>query len=139
MRTMRSLALSAIGILLAASPLFAHHDWLVDRTTEVTWTGTVAAYSFAEPHVMITLDVDANGLIEQWKAGGSNRKNSAANGWDKNTLKRGDVITAIGFRARDGSRVAQLKKIVMAGGKKMLLYGGLGARPDPEPTSAGRK
>jgi hypothetical protein len=136
MRTLRNFATVAIGTLLAASPLFAHHDWVVDRTTEVTWTGTVTAYSFSDPHVMIALDVEANGTIEKWKVGGSNKKYSAVNGWDKNTLKRGDVITAIGFRARDGSRVAQLQKVVMAGGKEMLLYGGLRARPDSQPTSS---
>jgi hypothetical protein len=78
---------------------------------------------------MIDLDVQANGTIEKWKVGGSNKKNSAANGWDKNTLKPGDVITGIGFRFKDGSNAAQLQKIVMANGKEMDLYGQLRVLP----------
>jgi hypothetical protein len=123
MRTLRTFAPGVIGVLLAASPLLAHHDWPVDRTKVLTITGTVAAYRFADPHVMITLDVETNGTIEKWHVGGSNTKYSAINGWDRKTLKPGDVITAIGFRFRDGSNAAQLEKVVTAGGKEMYLYG----------------
>jgi len=77
MRTLRRLALGVIGTLVVASPLLAHHDWPVDRTRLITVTGTVTAYRWADPHVMIELDVQANGTIEKWKVGGSNKKNSA--------------------------------------------------------------
>ena len=139
MRTLRRLALGVIGTLVVASPLLAHHDWPVDRTRLITVTGTVTAYRWTDPHVMIDLDVQANGMIEKWKVGGSNKKNSAANGWDKNTLKPGDVITGIGFRFKDGSNAAQLQKIVMANGKEMDLYGQLRVLPAAEPTSTGRE
>ena len=135
MRTLRKLALGVIGALVVASPLLAHHDWPVDRARQVTVTGTVTAYRWADPHVMIELDVQAHGTIEKWKVGGSNKKNSAANGWDRNTLKPGDVIAAIGFRFKDGSTAAQLQKIVMANGKEMSLYGQLPVLPAADPTS----
>ena len=45
------------------------------------------------------------------------------NGWDKNTLKAGDVITATGYQFSDGQRILRLDKIVMASGKEMVLYG----------------
>jgi hypothetical protein len=57
MRTLRKLALSVIAALVAASPLLAHHDWPVDRTKLITVTGTVTAFTWADPHVMIALDV----------------------------------------------------------------------------------
>lgn len=133
MRTLRMPALGLIVVVVAASPLLAHHDWPVDRTRVITVTGTVTAFVWADPHVMIALDVHANGMTEKWKVGGSNKKNSAANGWDKSTLKPGDVITAIGFRFRDGSNAAQLQKIVMADGKEMNLYGQLRVLPAADP------
>jgi hypothetical protein len=40
-------------------------------------------------------------------------------GWDKNTLKPGDTITAIGFRAKNGTNILRLKKIVLADGKEL--------------------
>ena len=87
---------------------------------------------------MIALDVQANGTIEKWKVGGSSKKNSAINGWDKNTLKPGDVVTGIGFRFSDGSNQAQLQKIVMASGKEMDLYGQLRVLPATDPTAISR-
>ena len=77
-------AWGVIVALVAASPLLAHHDWPVDRTRQITVTGTVTAFIWADPHVTIALDVQANGTIEKWKLGGSSKKNSEVNGWNKN-------------------------------------------------------
>jgi hypothetical protein len=122
MTTLRKVALSVMGILVAASPLLAHHDWLVDPTKQVTLHGTVNAFTWANPHVMIALDVQANGIIETWKIGGSSPKFMTACGWDKKTLKPGDVITAIGYRFKDGSNAARLQTILMPNGQEMY-YG----------------
>ena len=122
MRTLRTLALCVIGALLAVGPLLAHHEWAVDRTRQVTVQGTVTAFTWANPHVMIALDVPANGIIEHWKIGGSSPKFMTACGWDKKTLKPGDVITVIGYRFKDGSNAAQSQTIVMPNAKEMY-YG----------------
>ena len=37
-------------------------------------------------------------------------------GWDKNTLKIGDVITVFGSRAKNGSTVMRLQKLTLADG-----------------------
>ena len=74
MKTLRKSALGVIGVLVAGSPLLAHHEWPVDQTKLITVTGTVTAITWADPHVMIALDVEANGTIEKWRVGGSNRK-----------------------------------------------------------------
>ena len=122
MRTPRMLALCVIGALVAASPLLAHHEWPVDRTKPVTVQGTVTAFTWANPHVMIALDVQANGTVEHWKVGGSSPKFMTACGWDKKTLKPGDVITVIGYRFKDGSNAALSQTIVLPNGKEMY-YG----------------
>ena len=121
MRTLRNLSLGVIGSLVAASPLLAHHEWPVDRTRQVSVQGTVTAFTWANPHVMIALDVQTNGTIEKWKVGGSSPKFMAACGWDKKTLKPGDVITAIGHRFNDGSNAARLQTVLMPNGKEMYL------------------
>jgi hypothetical protein len=124
MSRLQVLALGTVVILAAASPLFAHHSWPVNTSKEITVNGTVTSYSWANPHVMIGLDVRAgNGAVEKWSVGGPSVTRMAANGWDKNTLKPGDVLTAIGYQFSDGQKVLRLQRIVMAGGKEMLLYG----------------
>ena len=122
MRTLRKLALGVIGSLVAASPLLAHHEWPVDRSKRVTIQGSVTAFTWANPHVMIALDVEANGTIETWKVGGSSPQFMTTCGWNKKTLKPGDVITVIGYRFKDGSHAVQMQTIVMPGGKEMF-YG----------------
>ena len=86
--------------------------------------GTVTGYEWKNPHVMIGLEVKAqDGSIEKWSVGGSSTTRMEDKGWDKNTLKAGDVITATGYRFLDGQRVLRLDRIVMASGKEMLVYG----------------
>jgi hypothetical protein len=119
MRTPWTLALGAIGTLAAASPLLAHHDWLVDQTKRVTVHGTVTAFTWGNPHVMIAVDVETNGTIEPWKIGGSSPQFMTTCGWNKNSLKTGDVITAIGYRFRNGSHGIRMLSVLMPNGKEM--------------------
>lgn len=114
-------------MLAVTSPLFAHHSWPVDRARSVTVVGTVTSYSWGNPHVMIGLEVKKdNGAIDTWNVGGPSTTRMERNGWDRSTLKAGDVITATGFQFSNGQNVVQLDKIVMADGKEMLLYGSPG-------------
>jgi hypothetical protein len=113
-----------VAIVAAASPLLAHHSWPVDTSRAVTVSGTVTSYEWGNPHVMMGLDVKTeNGTIEKWNVGGPSTTRMEANGWDKSTLKPGDVITATGYRFSDGQKILRLDRIVMAGGKEMFLYG----------------
>ena len=123
MRTLgRLLALGVMETLVDASPLLAHHDWPTDRTKVITVTGTVTAFRWADPHVMITLDVEANGNIQKWTIGGSSPQFMTTCGWNKNILKPGDVLTVIGHRFKDGSNAARMQTMLMPNGKEMY-YG----------------
>jgi hypothetical protein len=122
MRTLRALALTAIAVVVAASPLPAHHDWPVDRTHQITLRGTVTALTWANPHVTIAIEVQSDGTVEKWILGGSSPKVMTDGGWDKDTVKPGDVITGIGYRFRNGSHVALLQKVVLPDGRE-LFYG----------------
>jgi hypothetical protein len=120
----RTIVAVAAAALLSAGSSFAHHAWPIDRSKEVTVKGTVTAFNWSNPHVMIDLEVKTDaGRIEKWNVGGPSTERMTGNGWDRNTLKPGDVITGIGYRHSDGSNVVQLQKIVLASGKEMLLYG----------------
>jgi hypothetical protein len=124
MTRLQILALVAVAILLGSSPLLAHHSWPVNTSREVTVKGTVTDYNWANPHVMLGLDVRGDdGQIQKWSVGGPSTTRMGANGWDKTTLKPGDVITAIGYQFSDGQKILRLERIVMADGKEMFLYG----------------
>jgi hypothetical protein len=118
------LALGPGGLLFLASPVFAHHVWPVSRDKAITLRGTVTSYTFANPHVMIGLDVtDDGGRVEKWQVGGPSTARMAGNGWGRETLKGGEVITAVGYQFSDGQKILRLDKVVMPGGKEMFLYG----------------
>ena len=109
---------------MMASSSFAHHVWPVDTARLVTVKGTVTGYDWGNPHVQIFLDVkNDNGVVEKWTTGGPSPTRMSGTGWDKNTVKAGDVLTAIGHRASDKSNLLRIQKVVFADGREMRGYG----------------
>ena len=116
-----------LGILFAAiffssASARAHHgETNYDTEKLVTVKGSVTSFQFINPHAQITLDAkNDKGEIEKWICEERSPAMLVRNGgWDKNTLKPGDVITAIGFRAKNGTNILRLKKIVLADGKEL--------------------
>ena len=119
---MKKLALSVavtFAALLVSAPLLAHHgEANYDTDKVVSVKGTVSDFQFINPHTLITLDVkNDKGEIEKWNC--EMRSPSMlvrVGGWDKNTLKVGDVITVYGSRAKNGTTVMRLQKLTFADG-----------------------
>jgi hypothetical protein len=113
-----------LTLVSAAVPLPAHHSWPVSFDRLVTVKGTVIEFAWANPHPMMTLEVQANdGRTEKWIAGGPAIIRMEANGWTKTTVKQGDVITGIGYQFADGQKIVRLERVVLADGKELRLYG----------------
>ena len=118
------LAVAVAGVFMVASPLFAHHTWSVDRTRPVTVKGTVTGLNWANPHVEIFVDAkDDNGNVEKWTVGGPSPNRLTESGLNKNVLKPGDIITAVGYRATDGSRLMRTETIALSNGQTLSFYG----------------
>ena len=110
--------------LVPEVPLSAHHTWAVSQSQLVTVKGTVMRFEWGNPHPMITLEVrTADGKAEKWLIGGPAINRMEANGWTKETVKPGDVITGIGYQYSDGQKIIRLERVLLADGKEMLLYG----------------
>ena len=123
MKRLALLLTMTFGILFVAAPVLAHHGEVnYDTEKLVTVKGTVTDFQFINPHVQIVLDVKSDkGAIEKWSCEArSPIMLVRVGGWDKNTLKPGDVITAIGFRAKNGTSILRLKKIILADGREMI-------------------
>jgi hypothetical protein len=79
---------------------------------------------WANPHPMITLEVqNNNGVTEKWQIGGPAIIRMQSSGWTKTTVKRGDVITGIGYQYADGQKIVRLERVVLADGKELAVYG----------------
>ena len=124
MKTLWIPALVILTLVSVAMPLSAHHSWPVSFDRLVTVKGTVIEFRWANPHPMITLEAQANdGRTERWEIGGPAIIRMEANGWTKNTVKSGDVITGIGYQFADGQKILRLERVVLADGKEIRLYG----------------
>jgi hypothetical protein len=122
---MKNLAL-CVAIMFAAlfvsTPVPAHHgETNYDTDKLVTVKATVTNFEFINPHVQIFMDAkNDKGEIEKWTCEARSPAMLVRNGdWDKNTLKAGDTITAIGFQSKNGAKILRLKKIVLADGKEL--------------------
>jgi len=107
------------ALFVASAPLFAHHgEANYDTDKVVSVKGTVTDFQFINPHTLISLDVkNDKGEIEKWSCEArSPGMLVRVGGWDKATLKPGDVITVFGYRARNGSPVMRLQKLTLADG-----------------------
>ena len=124
---MKALCISAfvvVALVSAVVPLSAHHSWPVSNERLVTVKGKVIDFKWANPHPMITLEVQTNdGRAEQWQIGGPAINRMESNGWTKTTVKAGDSITGIGYQFADGQKIVRLERVVLADGKELLLYG----------------
>jgi DNA/RNA endonuclease YhcR with UshA esterase domain len=122
---MKNLVLSltmTFAALIVSGPLQAHHgEANYDTDKVVSVKGTVTSFRFINPHVQVFMDVkNDSGEIEKWS--GEARSPSMlvrVGGWDKDTIKPGDVITMSGFRSKNASNILRLKKIVLANGQEM--------------------
>jgi Family of unknown function (DUF6152) len=109
-------------VVLTSAPLLAHHgeaNYDTDKTVSVK--GTVSDFAFVNPHVLITLDVkNDKGELEKWTGEArSPAMLSRYGGWDRNTIKVGDVITFYGHRTKNGTTFMRLEKIALPDGKEL--------------------
>ena len=122
---MRKLAFILATIFSTAAifaPLQAHHgEANYDTSKIVSVKGTVTVFEFVNPHVQITIDVkNDKGEIEKWTGEArSPAMLSRYGGWDKNTIKIGDVITLAGHQTKNGNLFMRLEKIVKADGTEL--------------------
>jgi hypothetical protein len=111
-------------LVSAVMPLSAHHSWPVSFGRLVTVKGTVVEFKWANPHPMMSLDVmGTDGRTERWQIGGPAINRMEANGWNRTTVKPGDMLTGIGYQFADGQKILRLERVVLADGTELRLYG----------------
>jgi DNA/RNA endonuclease YhcR with UshA esterase domain len=107
--------------LVIPFPTFAHHGLAAyDMTQPVTVKGTVTEFAFINPHSAIHLDVkDEKGNVDKWLVEADSPNNLARAHWNKESIKPGDEISVVGNRAKNGSKVMRLQKVVFSDGHEL--------------------
>jgi uncharacterized protein DUF6152 len=111
----------ALGVLLAAGSLRAHHNMsaLFDFNDRVTVTGTLSKFDWRNPHIELIVDTKDGQQVETWSLEGPSpvffRDRDVSKADFEGAL--GKTVTAEASRARDGSRWGLLRTMTLPGGK----------------------
>jgi hypothetical protein len=145
----------AAAAVAASLPLAAHHSFSAefDGSKEIKATGAVTKLDWQNPHGWIHLTVTElcertaargpDAKEQEWACRTPDSKEKEADwafeigspnglmrqGWTRNSLKAGDVVTVLGSRARDGSSNSNARSVTMADGKRLFAGSSEAATP----------
>ena len=117
----------AIGLAGIAAPILAHHSFATqyDADAPVSLTGVVTSVEWTNPHARFYIDVEEDsGAVANWNLELASPNVLRRNGWLRNSIEKGDVVTVEGSRARDGSQMANARTVTLADGTQVF------ARPE---------
>ena len=123
MTTKLMVVVAAVGLVLAAVPVRAHHAFAAefDQSKPIKVQGSVTKWELTNPHSWIYIDVKDADKTVTWMIEGASPNNLYRLGLTKESLPIGSVITVEGYQAKDGSTRAVGRDIVFANGKKFFL------------------
>lgn len=122
MRTL--LAAVAVGAALHGAAPLAHHAFSAefDANNPVTLRGSITRVEWINPHSWLYIDVkDQSGKVVPWKVEMGAPNQLLRRGWNKNTLPVGTEVLVEGYRAKNGSDIANGGSVVLADGRKLFV------------------
>jgi hypothetical protein len=110
-----------VVLVVLSAPIFAHHGTAAYDTTKLTTVkGTVTDFQFNNPHVIISVETkDEKGKVEIWTSEANSPNVLTRHGWDRDMIKKGDQITMIGNRPKNGAKTLRLQKVVLSNGQEL--------------------
>jgi hypothetical protein len=115
--------IAGIGLMVAATPLVAHHSFAAefDASKAVILKGVVTRIEWTNPHAHFFIDVnDETGTMANWKFELASPNVLVQQcGWSGKTLHVGDEVTVEGAMAKDGSRMANARVLTLADGRRV--------------------
>ena len=108
---------------VSAVPLGAHHSFAAeyDSSKTIKVTGEVVRLEWTNPHARVVIDgPDENGVKKEWDFELGPPTTLMRRGWNRNSLKPGNVITVEGFRSKDEPSTANARTVKLADGRQVF-------------------
>jgi hypothetical protein len=107
-------------VLIAAARLSAHHSFAAefDGTKAIRLTGTISKVEWTNPHSYFYIEVkDESGSVATWGCEAGAPGALTRRGFKRGDLKLGDTVIVDGYRAKDGSRLVDARRVTLPDGR----------------------
>jgi hypothetical protein len=120
-------ALTVLGVVIAAAPVWAHHSFAAqfDDKAPITIKGTLSKMEWLNPHTWIHVDVkEPDGKVVTWAIEGATPNSLLRRGLRQTDFPNGVELEVHGYRARNGTPVASGEKLTFTDGRNFYLGAG---------------
>ena len=114
---------AAIAAFCPVAASYGHHSFSAefDRDKPIQVTGTVTKVEWTNPHARIYLEVkDADGKVVNWDFELGPPNGLMRQGWRRDSLHEGHVVTISGFLSKDQNHVANARSVNLPDGRQVL-------------------
>ena len=112
-----AMGVGVVGVLLlrGAAAVFAHHSFAAefDAAKPMKLTGLVTKVEWQNPHTFFYIDVTdtATRKVTNWAIELGSPNGLMRQGWTRNTLKIGDIVSVEGSLARSGEPLGNARLV----------------------------
>ena len=109
-----------VGSLAAGAPLVAHHSFSAefDAKQAVRITGALTGIEWTNPHSYFHLAVKNDyETVEEWICEGGAPGALSRRGFRRGDIRLGDTLIVDGYRAKDGSRLMDVRRVTLPDGR----------------------
>jgi hypothetical protein len=119
----KTLSITLAGCILAAVSASAHHAFSAeyDADRPITLTGTVTLLEWTNPHARLYIDAPGDdGEIVNWDLELGPPNGLMRQGWRRDSLLPGTVVTVEGFRHREKPNIANARSVLLEDGRRVF-------------------
>ena len=114
---------AAVTAFCPVAASYGHHSFSAefDRDKPIQVTGTVTKVEWTNPHARIYLAVqDTDGKVVNWDFELGPPNGLMRQGWRRDSLHAGHVVTVSGFLSKDQEHVANARSVKLPDGRQVF-------------------